>query len=129
MKQQFLVSHFVEKVNNANMTEIRTMNKKSYAQIWNNSPFASDEASSIIRFEIGDEKNHYERGLTLLKEIVRLYKGKHLVEQVSNDVSVEMHYQAGFRVDGINTLKETLDLLKRKGSIMMEVHIDAKVPS
>lgn len=129
MKQQFLVSYFVDKVNGANITEIRTMNKKSYIHIWNNSPYASDEANSIIRFEIGDEKNQYERGLALLKEAVRIYKEKYLVEQVSNEFSADMHYAAGFRVEGKNTLRETLDFLKQKGSIMMEVNIDAKVPS
>ena len=105
------------------------MNKKSYVQIWNNSPYASDEANSIIRFEIGDEKNQYERGLALLKEVVRLYKGKYLVEQISNAFSADIHYVAGFRVEGKETLRETLDFLKQKGSIMMEVHVDAKVPS
>lgn len=126
MKQQFIVTQSRDEVNNADITELRTLNKKTYVKVWNDSPFAHQNANSIINFEVGDETNQHERGVRILKELVKMYKGKPLVEQVSDSSSVSAHYYAGFRVEGVDSLADTLKLFDQKKSILMGVHLKSE---
>jgi len=95
-------------------TRIASIRGDNYIVVWQKSPYAPNNANSIISEYVEPSAQGKGTEVQLIKKAIWLFGKDSLVCQVHEKVWIEHYFWCGFRADGKKTLEETLEVYNEK---------------